>query len=229
MRAMSVRLPCRRVQVAIAAACLVLATAVVAVEIRGRGDASASPVRGTPPPTAEVAARSVTHDETERSAPVGQGIELSATSDVYAAAVGALVFEVDTRRSTPAQLREQLRSDADPLLSADGRRDLYATIDARVPADDLWERMHANAQWSRWEPTRTWEPAAWAEVVTTGQAEPGWVMRNVSGLQTTYYVEDGQERSTSREATLSVVMRCPAAGVHPPSCRLVLIATQPVF
>jgi hypothetical protein len=54
-------------------------------------------------------------------------------------------------------------------------------------------------------------------------------MRNVTGVQTTHYVEDGLSRSTSREATLTVVMRCPAEGVDVQTCHLVLISTQPVF
>jgi hypothetical protein len=89
--------------------------------------------------------------------------------------------------------------------------------------------MRSNGQWSQWQPTRTWEPATWAQVVTAGHAEPGWVMRNVTGVQTTNYVEDGQNRSTSREATLTVVMRCPAEGLDLLRCHLVLISTQPVF
>ena len=147
----------------------------------------------------------------------------------YAAVIGSLVFEIDTRTSTAAQVRERLRREADPQLSDDGLGDLYDTIGARVPADALWDRMRSNGQWSEWAPTRTWEPAAWAQVVTGGHAEPGWVMRNVTGVLTTHYVEDGMSRSTSREATLSVAMRCPTDRVPLSSCCLVLISTQPVF
>ena len=153
----------------------------------------------------------------------------TSNQDEYAAFIGSLVFEMDIRTSTAAQVRERLRREADPQLSDDGLGDLYATIDARVPADALWERMRSNGQWSEWAPTRTWEPAAWAQVVTGGHADPGWVMRNVTGVQTTHYVEDGFNRSTSREATLSLVMRCLGNAVDRPSCRLVLISTQPVF
>ena len=149
--------------------------------------------------------------------------------DVYAAAISARVLGLDTRTSAAAQVRERLRVEADPQLSDGGLTDLSASIDARVPTDALWERMRSNEQWSQWEPTRTWEPAAWAQVVTGGHAEPGWAMRNVTGVQTTHYREDGMTRTTSREVTLSVVMRCPDTGVDLPSCRLVLITAQPVF
>lgn len=78
-----------------------------------------------------------------------------------------------------------LRAAADPLLSDTDRAELYATIDSRIPSDALWERMRADEQRSMWAPTRTWEPAAWSQVVTGGYAEPGWAMRDVAGIQTT--------------------------------------------
>lgn len=164
----------------------------------------------------------------EPSAQVG-GVSGAAAADGYAAHLGAVVFGMDARRSTPERVRQSLQREADPGLTAPGIEDLYATIDARVPAEPLWERMRNNGQWSEWAPTRTWEPATWAQVVIQGHAAPGWTMRNVTGVQTTHYVEDGLSRTASHEATLSVVMRCPAPGVELPGCRLVLISTRPVF
>lgn len=130
----------------------------------------------------------------------------------------------------PADYRRLLRSEADPNLTESGRADLFATIDSRIPSEQLWNRMRGNGQWSEWSPSRTWEPAAWSQVVTGGYAEPGWVMRNVTGTQTTHYVEaTGVARTTTRESTLSVVMRCPVPGNHVQHCALVLISTTPVF
>ncbi len=215
----------RHLGAAVTALAVVLGGAVTAVVTTNNESANASrPAisRGEVPPVPRTTSHEVV-DET----PTGPN-EVT-DEDEYAVMISAAVFTVDTRTSTPAQLRDQLRAVADPLLSAKGLGDLYATIDARVPTDPLWERMRSNGQWSEWEPTRTWEPAAWAQVVTGGHAQPGWVMRNVTGVQTTHYLEDGVNRSASREATLTVVMRCPAEGLGLATCALVLISTQPVF
>lgn len=149
--------------------------------------------------------------------------------DDYARAVAAFVYGMDTRRhTTPEDYRQLLQSEADPGLSPEGRADLFATIEARLPAEEMWARMRANEQWSQWSPSRTWEPAAWSEVVTAGYAEPGWAMRNVTGTQNTHYVDGGKARATSRQPTLTVVMRCPAPGAGVDRCRLVLLSTQVV-
>lgn len=157
---------------------------------------------------------------------------LSSTTnpDKYAAAIGRLVLGFDTRHFTPADYRRALRQEADPNLSGTGRDDLFATIDARIPADDLWRGMRRNEQWSQWSPQRSWEPAAWSQVVTSGYAQPGWVMRNVTGVQTIHYLDDDTTMHSSTSVpTLSVVMRCPAPGAQVDRCRLVLLGTAPVF
>lgn len=228
MRGIIMRLPRRRGRSVCAATCFVLAVVVATVL------AACSDLKPAPPvPTSAgggglSAAGSATSPGSQVTVSPPDGL-VTPNQDEYAAVIGALMFEMDTRTSTAGQTREQLRREADAQLSDDGLADLYATIDARVPADALWERMRSNEQWSQWEPIRTWEPAAWAQVVTQGHAAPGWVMRNVTGVQTIHYVEDGLSRSTSREVTLTVVMRCPTEGVDLPSCRLVLISTQPAF
>ena len=229
MRGITTRLPHRQFRAALAATSLVLALVMTVVLATHSGERSAPvlPVTtdgGPAPLVSPPASPDRIREPTAR--PLAAG---APNQDEYAAVIGSLVFEMDTRTSTAAQVRERLRREADPQLSDDGLGDLYATIDARVPAEALWQRMRSNGQWSKWARTRTWEPAAWAQVVTGGHADPGWVMRNVTGVQTTHYVEDGVSRSTSREATLSLVMRCPGNAVDRPSCRLVLISTQPVF
>lgn len=230
MRSMTMWPPGRHVGTALAVVCVVMGLVATALISASSGSESSSTVPG--PPDGALSAPPVPPSPPPDD-PVTLGLDRgaveAANEDEYAAAISALVFAMDTRTSTPADLRQQLRAEADPELSESGLVDLYATIDTRVPADALWERMRANTQWSQWQPSRTWEPATWAQVVTQGHAEPGWVMRNVTGVQTTNYVEDGQSRSTSREATLTVVMRCPAEGVDLPKCHLVLISTQPVF
>ena len=70
-----------------------------------------------------------------------------------------------------------------------------------------------------------WEPQTWAEVVTDGLAEPGWVMRNVTGTQTTSYVDGGENRTAVSEPTLTVGMRCPAPGADVDRCHLTLLGT----
>ena len=229
MRRIMARRPRRQFRAALAATSLVLALVmtVVLATRSGEGSAPALTVTTDGGPAPLVSPPASTDQIKEPIArPLAAG---TPNQDEYAAVIGSLVFEMDTRTSTAAQVRERLRREADPQLSDDGLGDLYATIDARLPADALWKRMRSNGQWSEWAPTRTWEPAAWAQVVTGGHADPGWVMRNLTGVQTTHYVEDGLSRSTSREATLNLVMRCLGNAVDRPSCRLVLISTQPVF
>jgi hypothetical protein len=157
-------------------------------------------------------------------------LTITADADVYARSVAGVVFGLDSRNFVSGDYRRLLRSEADPNLTEGGRADLFATIDSRIPSEQLWNRMRGNRQWSEWTPSRTWEPAAWSQVVIGGYAEPGWVIRNVTGTQTTHYLETtGVARTTTSEPSLSVVMRCPAPGGHVQHCALVLISTTPVF
>ena len=128
----------------------------------------------------------------------------------------------------PADYAAVLLAEADPGLSATGRADLESLVAARVPADELWQRMRANHQWSTFESIDVWEPGSWEQVVTSGQAEPGWALRNVTGIQTTHYVEAGVEKTTSRERTITIGMRCPVRGVEIDRCYLVLIGATVV-
>ena len=93
----------------------------------------------------------------------------------------------------------------------------------RIPAPELWARMRANEQWSAWQAEDVWQPGAWDEVVTSGQAEPGWAIRNVLGQQTTHFRDGAQDRETSRERTITIGMRCPAPGAQVDRCRLTLV------
>ena len=148
--------------------------------------------------------------------------------DAYAVAVAEQVFGLDTRDLDPVAYRELLLADADPGLSATGRADLEALIAGRIPADELWQRMRANDQWSIFEASDVWEPGSWEQVVTSGQAEPGWALRNVTGIQTTHYVEGGVEKTSSRERTVTIGMRCPADGADVDRCYLVLVGAAVV-
>jgi hypothetical protein len=148
--------------------------------------------------------------------------------DAYATAVAETLFAVDTRSLEPADYRDLLLADADPGLSETGRADLEALVAARIPADELWQRMRANHQRSTFEASDVWEPGSWAQVVTSGQAEPGWAMRNVTGIETTTYVEAGVEKTASRERTVTVGMRCPADGADVDRCYLVLVGATVV-
>ncbi len=51
-------------------------------------------------------------------------------------------------------------------------------------------------------------------MVTSGQAEPGWAMRNVLGVQTTHFTDGGKAQTTLRERTITIGMRCPAEGAQ---------------
>lgn len=148
--------------------------------------------------------------------------------DAYAQAVAAVVFGLDTRELDAADYSAAFLADADPTLTATGRADLERLIAERIPAADMWQRMRANQQWSTFEASSVWEPGSWEQVVTSGQAEPGWAMRNVTGIQTTHYVEAGAAKVASRERTVTVGIRCPAPGTDVDRCHLVLIGATVV-
>ena len=148
--------------------------------------------------------------------------------DTYAQLVATAVLGMDTRMHDPADYRLLLQYEADPQMSAKGMADLDRMIAERIPADELWTRMRANAQWSQWLVTDVWQPGSWDQVVTSGMAEPGWALRNVLGMQTTHYLDAGELRTTSRERTLTVGMRCPAPGAEVDRCHLALIGITAV-
>jgi hypothetical protein len=209
-----------------AAVCVVVGVAAVLVldDSEPRSRATEPPNAITPAPSErEYAAARDQSPSHDIDAPTPSAV--TSDPDAYAKAIAATVFGLDTRRSSPTELRSMLLGEADPMLSEEGLADLAATVDARIPTADLWARMRDNQQWSQWTPSQTWEPATWAQAVTAGYAEPGWVMRNVAGIQVTTYVEQGIEKSTSRERALSVLMRCPAPEAGVDRCRLALLST----
>ena len=156
----------------------------------------------------------------------GRGVIVA--PDEYAEHIARLVFARDTRAHGVDDLRARLLSEADPTLTDSGLADLARMIDVRIPDSDFWARMAANQQWSEWQTLSIWEPVAWQEAMTSGYAEPGWTMRNVNGIEVTHYVEDGDAKATSRERTISVLMRCPDPGATVDRCHLALLSTTPV-
>lgn len=153
-------------------------------------------------------------------------IARTADPDAYADSVAALVFSMDPRAFEPRNYRTILLGEADPMMSNTGLADLESTVEERIPDATQWARMRANEQWSTWSSTAVWEPQTWAEVVTDGLAEPGWVMRNVTGTQTTSYVDAGEDRTAVSEPTLTIGMRCPAPDAPVDRCHLTLIGTS---
>lgn len=211
-----------------AVALLIVVVVVVAVALAGGsgGDdapaTSPSATTGTQP-TTDPAAPTAT-----AAAPEVPGmLTIASTSDpdAYADSVAAFVFSMDPRAFEPADYRTTLLGEADPTMSDSGLADLELMFDERIPDAPQWARMRANEQWSAWSSTAVWEPQTWAEVVTDGLAEPGWVMRNVTGTQTTYYVDGGEDRTAVSEPTVTVGMRCPAPGADVDRCHLTLLGT----
>jgi hypothetical protein len=204
-----------------------LLVAVTAWTMRGTPAPGAAP--SSDPPSATAPAGRDPERTPPRDAP-GRAVSLPHTDepDAYATAVAETLFAVDTRSLDPADYQDLLLSDADPGLSETGRADLEALVAARIPADDLWQRMRANEQRSTFEASDVWEPGSWAQVVMSGQAEPGWAMRNVTGIETTTYVEGGVEKTASRERTITIGMRCPADGADVDHCYLVLVGATVV-
>ena len=186
-----------------------------------RASESASlPDRPHPSPTP--AERTATVSSPATPPDVG-ALPITGEADVYAAAVAGVVFGMDTRVHEPDAYRATLLGEADPHLSATGFADLERLLDERIPTGEQWARMRANAQWSTFEASEVWEPGSWAQVVIAGQAEPGWVVRNVTGVQSTHYTETGVEKTAVRERSVTIAMRCPAPGAGVEACRLVLV------
>ena len=203
--------------------------AVVVTAWTMRGTPAPGAVPSSDPPSATAPAGRNPERNPAGEAP-GRAMSLPHTDepDAYATAVAETLFAVDTRSLDPADYRDLLLADADPRLSETGRADLEALVAARIPADELWQRMRANEQRSTFEASDVWEPGSWAQVVTSGQAEPGWAMRNVTGIQTTHYFEGGEEKTSSRERTVTIGMRCPADGADVDRCYLVLVGATVV-
>lgn len=178
---------------------------------------SSTPDSGTSPKTATAPTTATP------ALPLLPNLPKTSNPDQYASAVAAVVFGQDTRFIDPEDYRALLMSEADPQMSSRGRSDLERMVADRTPAPDLWERMRANEQWSSWQTEDVWQPGAWDEVVTSGQAEPGWAIRNVLGQQTTHFHDGAQDRETSRERTITIGMRCPAPGAQVDRCRLALV------
>ncbi|MEE6296631.1 hypothetical protein [Georgenia wangjunii] len=151
-------------------------------------------------------------------------VELS-DPDAYAHAIAKVLFTMDARALEADDYRRLLMAHADPLMSETGVADLRHMVDERVPDETQWSRMRANRQWSQWSPTAGWEPETWTAVVTEGRAEPGWAMRNVTGTQTTHYVDARQQRTASSEPTVTIGMRCPTPGSDVDHCYLTMIGT----
>jgi hypothetical protein len=143
--------------------------------------------------------------------------------DAYAAAVAGVVFGLDTTSAGPEDYRALLMAEADPQMSPRGRAALERMIAERIPEPELWQRMRSNSQRSSWTTLDVWQPGAWDDVLTSGQAEPGWALRNVIGTQTTRFRDAGQDRETTRERTVTIGMRCPAPDALVDRCRLTMV------
>jgi len=202
---------------AIAALVVLVVSAAVWV-LAPRSEEAVAGHRPGPEPASTPAATTPTPDVTFAAA-----IPATSDPDVYARAVAGVVFGMDTRRLAPGDYRDTLMGEADPSLSATGRADLARMLTERIPTAEQWARMRANQQWSAWVNLDVQVPGSWEQVLISGQAEPGWAFRNVSGVQTTRYVEDGATRTASRERTITIGMRCPAAGAEVDRCRLNLV------
>lgn len=205
-------------KVAAAAVVVVLVLAGAVWMLMPRGGVDPAAVGSEPAPSAPTRATPEVG-----VAPTVRRIPTTDDPDIYARAIAGVVFGMDTRRFGPGDYRDALMGEADPTLSASGRADLGRMLAERLPSAEQWARMRANDQWSEWVNVEIHVPGSWEQVVVSGQAEPGWAFRNVSGVQTTHYVEDGAARTASRERTVTIGMRCPADGAGVDRCRLNLV------
>lgn len=187
------------------------------------GGADEVPPRSTIAPSGPPAPPSARPSDAAPSAAPPPRLPSTSDPDAYATAVAGVVFGLDTTFAGPDDYRALLMAEADPQMSPRGRADLERMVAERIPDPELWERMRSNGQWSAWTTQDVWQPGAWDEVITSGQAEPGWALRNVMGTQTTHFRDGGQVRETSRERTVTIGMRCPAPEAQVDRCRLTMV------
>jgi len=216
----------KRVRWAVALLTVIAVVVTVALAFGGGDDSPASAPTATAAPTTPNAEPTpVPTTASATPAPVAASIVSTSDADAYARSVAAFLFSMDTRTASPEDYRAALLAEADPLMSDTGLADLDLMIDERIPETTQWARMRANQQVSQWASTTVWEPQTWAEVVTDGLAEPGWVVRNITGTQTTYYLDAGEYRTAVSEPTITIGMRCPAPNAAVERCHLTLIGT----
>ena len=208
-----------------AAVAMLILVGIILIAGRATGTPAPKDPAAAPPAPTAVGAPPATPLATPSMPSPPAELRLPATGepDTYAAAAAGVVFGMDTRTLEPDAYRAALLGEADPQLSVTGLADLERLLEERIPTGEQWARMRANAQWSTFEASEVWEPGSWAQVVISGQAEPGWVVRNVTGVQTTHYTDTGVEKTAVRERSVTVAMRCPAPGAGVEACRLVLV------
>jgi hypothetical protein len=204
---------------------VVVAAVVLGVLVLGRDEGGATAEGAVPDAASTVSAHPKASAE-DRAREASPASVATADPDEYARAIAAVVFAVDTREGSSDELRAALLSEADPRLSDTGLADLTRLLRVRVPTDAEWTRMAANQQVSQWQATDVHEPGTFSQMVVEGVTDPGWAMRNVTGIQTVHYRDAGGWRESARERTVTVAMRCPLpeSGVTDlDSCRLLLV------
>jgi hypothetical protein len=212
----------RRIGVVLLVAVTVLALAWMSLGALTGGADEVPPPPRTMGPTGPPAA-SAGQSDAAPSAATLPPLPTTSDPDAYASAVAGVVFGLDTTFAGPDDYRALLMAQADPQMSPRGHADLERMVAERIPEPELWERMRSNGQWSAWTTQDVWQPGAWDEVLTSGQAEPGWALRNVLGTQTTHFRDGGHDRKTSRERTVTIGMRCPAPDALVDRCQLTMV------
>jgi len=139
--------------------------------------------------------------------------------DAYAVAVAEALYGMDHIGHRPADYEALFAAALWDEIVPEAREAIEATISARIPDEDMWQRMRSVSQAGAFELEAVWEPGLGRQGRTERWWPPGAVLRTVSGTQTETWRSAGEQTQTStRPVAVTVVVVC-APSASP--CRLV--------
>jgi hypothetical protein len=139
--------------------------------------------------------------------------------DAYAVAIAEVLYGMDHSSHLPADYEALFAAALWEEIVPEAREAIEATISARIPDEDMWQRMGSVAQTGSFELEDVWEPGLGRQGRGEQWWPPGVVMRTASGTQTETWRPPGEQTQTStRPVAVTVVVVC-APSASP--CRLV--------
>jgi hypothetical protein len=139
--------------------------------------------------------------------------------DAYAVAVAEALYGMDHANHGPADYEALFAAALWEEIVLEAREAIEATISARIPDEDMWQRMRLVSQAGAFELEAVWEPGLGRQGRGERWWPPGVAMRTVSGTQTEIWRPPGERTQTStRPVAVTVVVVC-APSASP--CRLV--------
>lgn len=134
--------------------------------------------------------------------------------DIYAEAIAQVLFGMDSVGYEPQDYEDLLAAAMWNELTHDARAGVAATMATRIPRADMWRQMRSVEQTSSFETELVWTPREQSGVDANTAVPDGVVLRNVTGTQTeTWLDENGDQRTSSRPVTVTVLVVCPPAAM----------------